>query len=70
VAYPTDSTFLLFSCLFCHNPHSTALPSSNRYDKRYEGKVLKNIRLYQLTTRTWWCRGNGGGHKSSHRLQY
>src|SRR5215204_6558527 len=50
--------------------HSTARPSPKRYDNRYEGKVLKNIRLYQLTTSTWWSRGYGGGHKSSHQLQY
>jgi hypothetical protein len=33
--------------------HSTRRPSPKRYDKRYEEKVLKNIRLYQLSTRTW-----------------
>ena len=25
-------------CPFCHNHHSTALPSAKRYDKRYEAK--------------------------------
>src|SRR5215204_6887259 len=41
-------------------PHSTALPSPKRYDKRYEGKVLKNIRLYQQPTMTWCSRDMEG----------
>src|SRR5215208_607807 len=44
----------LLSLLSPH--HSTGGPSPKRYDKRYEGKVLKNIRLYKLTTSTWWSR--------------
>jgi hypothetical protein len=33
--------------------HSTAPPSSKRYDNRYEEKFLRDIRPHQLPTRTW-----------------
>ena len=51
--HPTVSSTVL-SCPFCHNPHSTALPSPKCYDKRYEGKV------YTILTRTSYPRGHGG----------
>src|SRR5215208_983430 len=44
---------------------------SNRYDKRYEEKFLRDIRPHQRHTRTWWHRGWGGeGYKSAHQMQY
>ena len=69
-AHPTDSS-ILFPCSFCHNHHSTALPSPKRYDKRYEEKFLRDIRPHQRPTRDM---GSGpedmeGGHKLSHQLQ-
>src|SRR5829696_2748631 len=50
-------------------PHSTALPSPSRYDKRYEEKFQEEgLCPHQLPTRTWWwARGWGGwGHRLSH----
>src|SRR5215204_7048514 len=34
--------------------HSTTPPSPQRYGNRYEEEFLKNVRLHQLPTRTWW----------------
>src|SRR5215208_2395217 len=55
---------------FLSQLHSTARPSPERYDKRYEEGFLKNIRPHHGP------QGHGcgtedveGGHKSSHQFQ-
>ena len=62
MAHPTDSSVLFFPCPFCHNPHSTALPSLKRYDKRYEEKFQGDIRPHHqprghgLVPGMWRCK--------------